>query len=111
MDDREQTALKGAAGSARIAMGYAESTPDWQNDQKTVDAIAKRIEEVAENLRRVKPARRAAISSDILWNEAIGIREVIAHDHEGVDIDVLTDVVQNGLPELVSHIEAALSKG
>jgi hypothetical protein len=36
---------------------------------------------------------------------------VIAHDYEGVDIDVLTDVVQNGLPELVSHIEAALSKG
>lgn len=111
MDDRERMALQGAARSARIAMRYAESTPDWQNDQKTVDAIAKRIEEVAENLRRVKPDRRATTSPAIRWNEAIAIREVIAHEYEEVDFDILTDVVQNGLPELISQIEAALSNG
>ena len=75
MDDRERTALRGAVASARIAIGYAESTPAWQDDQKTVDAIAKRIEEVAEGLRRVKPDRRAAVSSAIRWNIATALAE------------------------------------
>lgn len=110
MDDRERTALRGAARSARIALAYAAATPDWENDQKTIDAIAKRIEEVAENLRRVKPGRRGAVSSDIRWDEAIGIRDVIAHEYEDVDIDILVDVVRSGLPVLISEIEIALTK-
>lgn len=109
MDARERRALEGAVTSARIAIGYALSTLDWRDDQKTMDAIAKRIEEVAEKLRRVKPERRARISLEIPWSEAIGIREVIAHEYDILDRDIVEDVIDNRLPDLIRQIEIALS--
>lgn len=111
MDDRERESLVEAARNARIAIHYADSTPEWQSDQKTVDAIAKRVEEVGESLRRVRPDRRSAISTSIPWSDAIGMREKMAHEHGTIDYDIMTEVVERDLPAVISAIETTVGEG
>lgn len=80
----------------------------WRDDLKTIDAAAKRVEEVAENLRRVTPEQQAALPG-IPWKQAKGMREVMAHDYDKLDLDILDDVISSDLPRLIAAIDAALA--
>jgi uncharacterized protein with HEPN domain len=90
-----------------MALAYKRSVPDWRSDQKTIDAIAKRVEESSEHLKRVSPAQQAAMP-DIPWKVAKGIREVLAHDYLRLDLDVLEITVDDDLPALITAIDGAL---
>jgi uncharacterized protein with HEPN domain len=108
MDDRDRQAMERAAHSARIAIDHVRSGgPTWRSDQKTVDAAAKRVEEVSEQLKRVSLRTQAALPG-IPWREAKGMREVLAHDYGRIDVEILADVVETDLPALIVTIEAAL---
>ncbi|MGH2427345.1 MAG: HepT-like ribonuclease domain-containing protein [Candidatus Limnocylindria bacterium] len=82
--------------------------PMWREDLKTIDAAAKRVEEVAECLKRVTPEQQAAMPG-IPWKQAKGMREVMAHDYDKLDLDILDDVISSDLPHLIAEIEARLS--
>jgi len=36
------------------------------------------------------------------------MREMMAHDYDKLDLDILEDVISSNLPKLISEIEAAL---
>ena len=76
---------------------------DWPADDMAVDAIAKRIEEISEVARRVAPDTLAAMP-DVDWRGVKGIREVIAHDYDDIDVEVLAAVVRDDLPGLQAAI-------
>jgi uncharacterized protein with HEPN domain len=79
----------------------------WRDDLKTVDAAAKRVEEVSENLKRVSPEQQAAMPA-IPWKAAKGMGEVLAHDYGMLDLDLLAEIVDVELPRLIREIEAGL---
>jgi uncharacterized protein with HEPN domain len=108
MDPRDRSALERAVASARIALDHARSGGSaWPEDQKTVDAVAKRVGEVAEQLKRVSLGQQAAMPS-VPWREAKGIRERLAHDSFQVDSAILERVVERDLPALIIAIETEL---
>jgi uncharacterized protein with HEPN domain len=110
MDPRDQRALEQARDSARIAIGHLESGgPDWRADQKTIDAVAKRVEDSSEKLRRVSPAQQAAMPG-VPWKAAKGIREILAHDYGTLDLDILEQTVRRDLPELIAAIDAEIGQ-
>lgn len=47
---------------------------------------------------------------DIPWREIVGLRNILVHDYESVDLDILWDVVENELPSLRSDIEDLLNR-
>lgn len=108
MDDRDRKTMERAVESARIAIEHVRTGgPEWRSDQKTVDAAAKRVEEVSEQLKRVSLGQQAALPA-IRWRDAKGMREVLAHDYGHTDVEILADVVDNDLRTLIVAIEAAL---
>jgi uncharacterized protein with HEPN domain len=108
MDDRDRRTMERAVESARIAIEHVSSGgPNWRSDQKTVDAAAKRVEEVSEQLKRVSPQLQAALPG-ISWREAKAMRDVLAHDYGQVDVEILADVVESDLPALIIAIGVAL---
>jgi len=110
MDERDRRTMERAVESARIAIEHVSSGgPEWRSDLKTVDAAAKRVEEVSEQLRRVSLQTQAAMPS-IRWRDAKGMRDVLAHDYGHVDVEILADVVETDLPGLIIAIEAALTE-
>jgi uncharacterized protein with HEPN domain len=110
MDERDRRTMERAVESARIAIEHVSSGgPEWRSDLKTVDAAAKRVEEVSEQLKRVSLQLQAALAG-IPWRDAKGMRDVLAHDYGHVDVEILADVVETDLPGLIIAIEAALTE-
>lgn len=108
MDPRDLRALEQARASARIAIDHLESGgPDWRNDQKTIDAVAKRVEEVSERLKRVSPVQQAVMPA-VNWRAAKGIRDILAHEYAVLDLDILEETVRHDLPNLIAAIDAEI---
>ncbi len=72
-----------------------------------VDAIAKRIEEIGEVSKRLSPETLQTMAS-VNWRGVKGMREVIAHDHDDVDVEVLAGIVRDNLPGLRAAVSRAL---
>ena len=88
----------------------ARAGADWPDDEMAVDAIAKRIEEIGEVAKRLAPATLETMP-DVNWRGVKGMREVIAHDYDDVDVEVLASVVRNDLPGLRAAVGRALAEG
>lgn len=96
--------------SAEIALGYAREHPTWPTDQLVTDAIAKRVEDVAEAAKTRFPRAFRGDLPDIPWDEIAGMRGRLAHDYGSIDLDILREVVDGHLPRLVRAIERTLSE-
>jgi uncharacterized protein with HEPN domain len=80
------------------------SEQGWTANQMAVDAIAKRLEDIGDQASRVSAAALAEMPS-IPWPEIKGIRIVLAHSYDDLDVDALRDAVENDLPPLKRAIE------
>ena len=45
---------------------------------------------------------------DITWSDIIGMRNVLAHRYFGIDVGLVWDAVERGLPDLKRKVEAIL---
>jgi len=72
----------------------------------TQDAVIRNLEIIGEAARRVPEHYRQA-HPNIPWREMAGLRNVLIHDYEGVDISRVWLVIENELP-LVRAILATL---
>jgi uncharacterized protein with HEPN domain len=74
------------------------------------DAILRRITIIGEATKRLSKEFRQQHSS-IPWKEIAGMRDVITHDYDEVDLDEVWKVVEENLPQLLSYIEPLVSNG
>ncbi len=110
MDDRDRELLAAMLESSRLASEYVgDQGSGWLEDGKTVDAVAKRLEQVGELAKRVGAETLAAIPG-VEWRGVKGLREIMAHDDGRVDLEVLADTVANHLPGLVEGVERFLER-
>ena len=109
MSEAARSALRAMRANAKIALEYAGDHPDWRQSRLVVDAIAKRVEEVAEAAKSRFPRALRGDYPSIEWDEIAGMRDHLAHDYGNVDLDILGEVVDEHLPRLVSSIDRILS--
>ncbi len=109
MKPRDREVLEAIAESARLADEYArDEGPEWLADSKTVDAVAKRVEQIGELARHLSPEILALMPS-VPWRKVKGARTFLAHDDGNVDLDILRGVVTDDLPILRAAVGSALS--
>lgn len=111
MTQRDREALEQIIECADAIAAYVERAgDDWPNDGMAVDAIAKRLEEIGEQAKRITADVLGAMPG-IDWTAVKGMRDVIAHDYLDVQVEVVIDVVRDDLPGLRQAARAALSAG
>jgi uncharacterized protein with HEPN domain len=92
--------------AARLAMTYvAEKTKEeFEADIQCQDAVIRRLEIIGEAARRISDQTRSALPH-LPWNAMIGMRSVMIHEYNDVDLSIVWDTVQNHLPALIRLIQ------
>jgi uncharacterized protein with HEPN domain len=102
---RDDTYLLDILESAKIALDYVfdKSYDQFCTDIQCQDAVVRRIEIIGEAARRVSETARAK-HPDIEWREMTGMRNLVIHEYDVVDISQVWDTVQNKLPPLIEKL-------
>jgi uncharacterized protein with HEPN domain len=108
VNEKAEAALRVMRANAQIALEYARDHPTWRQDRLVIDAIAKRVEEVAEAAKIRFPRALRSDYSDIDWDSIAGMRDRLAHDYGNVDLNILGEVVDKDLHLLVRSIDRVL---
>lgn len=99
---RDDTYLVDILESAKIALDYAlgKSWDDFYEDIQCQDAVIRRIEIIGEAARRVSSETREKYP-EIEWREMTGMRNLVIHEYDVVDIKLVWDTIQNKIPPLI----------
>lgn len=104
--DRAIQALEDMLDNALRALRYYRETGErWRDDEKTVDAILRRIGNLGEAARRMPITERASYE-EIKWRDIVGMRDRVVHGYDDVDLDILGHVLREDLPELIARLRA-----
>lgn len=81
---------------------------DFIGDDKTVDAVLRRIEIIGEATRNV-PDEVTARFPEIPWDRMRGMRNVVIHEYFGVSLRIIWRTIKAQLPPLVDPLRRVLS--
>ena len=80
----------------------------FENDNKTIDAVVRNLEIIGEAVKMIPESIRLA-HPNIEWKKIAGLRDILAHQYFGIDIDIIWDILKNKLPALEKEIIEILS--
>jgi uncharacterized protein with HEPN domain len=106
---RDQESLIDIERAARRVLRYANGVnrAELENNDEKVSAILYQITIIGEATKRLSLDVRQQ-HPEISWREIAGMRDVIVHEYDQVDLDVVWDVIQNKLPELLILLQPLL---
>jgi uncharacterized protein with HEPN domain len=87
-----QRILEFTSGMDRVA---------FENDLKTQAAVLYQMSVLGEAMRRISPEFRE-LHPEIPYVQIIGMRNKLVHDYDGINIEVVWQVIQKDIPELIS---------
>lgn len=92
--------------AARLALSYMQgvSKESFLGDTQIQDAVIRRLEIIGEASRRISPQTKNT-NPGIPWNEMIGMRNMMIHDYDDVDLEIVWDTIQRDLPRLIESLE------
>lgn len=87
-------------------LSYVENIKkeDFQQDDEKQAAILYRIIIVGEATQRLSNEFRQNYPV-IPWREMAGLRDVVIHDYDELDIDILWNVIQVNLPDILPQLQ------
>jgi len=80
---------------------------DFLDDLQCQDAVIRRLEIIGEAARRIS-AKSQKKFSDLPWSDMIGMRNMMIHEYDGVDMYIIWETVNTDLPPLIDVIECIL---
>ena len=92
--------------SARLIVTYLgeKARDELYNDMQCQDAIVRRFEIIGEAARKVSKETKSDLAN-LPWKEMVGMRNILIHEYDVVDVDILWDTVKDDLPELIVELE------
>ncbi|MEO0706653.1 MAG: DUF86 domain-containing protein [Cyanobacteria bacterium J06649_5] len=76
----------------------------FEENVEKQDAILRRIPIIGEATKRLTTEFRAE-HQEIPWKEIAGMRDILSHDYDEVDLEEVWSVIQNNLPSLLAYIQ------
>jgi uncharacterized protein with HEPN domain len=97
------------ADSAKLAVEYLSDIPyeEFLHATAIQDAVIRRIEIIGEAANRVSKESRSK-HSHLPWKEMKGMRNLLIHEYDEIDLKDVWDTVKNDLPNLINVIDKIL---
>lgn len=76
----------------------------FSNNEEKIDATIFAISQIGELVKNIDKETQIKYS-EIKWNILKGIRNRIVHDYEGINVNIIWDIVQNDLNPLKDNLE------
>lgn len=83
----------------KIERFTADGEGRFRQDAMVQDAVLRNFEVIGEAAKRLDNAYRSA-HPGIPWRALAGLRDVLIHQYEGVDLERVWAIVEEGLPDL-----------
>ena len=108
-EDRDAASLWDMSKALRKILRYAagKTIKKLQGDEVLTDALIRQFTVLGEAAGRISPSLRAQ-HPGIPWRQIVGLRNVIVHQYDRVDLQALWDAVQSDVPTLLRQIETLL---
>ncbi len=91
----------------KIERFTAEGKSRFLQDDMVQDAVIRNFEIIGEAAKRLDEDYRSA-HPDVPWSALAGLRDVLIHQYEGVDLERVWAIVENDLPSLKRAITELL---
>ena len=106
---RDDASLQDIYHSGQTVMKFAASLDreSLDIDESNTAGILLHIMIIGEATKRLSPEFREQ-HPEIPWRQMAGIRDIIAHQYDKVNFDMLWDVIQKGIPEMLEKVEPLL---
>ena len=104
---RDKEAVFDIIESVKKIMSYTVqiSLTEFRASDEKQDAVLRRILVIGEATKRLSPEFRQCYSQ-IPWRDIAGMRDILVHDYNRIDIERIWDVVQNDLPDLMTFLNS-----
>lgn len=79
---------------------------EFESNEEKIDAVLLNLEQIGETAKKLSEEFKDNIST-IEWNKIIGLRNLISHEYEGVDLTIIYNVATINIPELLKLLEEA----
>jgi uncharacterized protein with HEPN domain len=106
---RNQQSLIDISDSIFLIFEYIRETnwTQFSGDLKARDAVIRRLTIIGEATKRLSNEFRDS-HPEIPWKQMAGLRDVIVHDYDEIDLDVLREIVDVNLPEVLQNLQPLL---
>ena len=103
---RDEDSLRDVYESGQTVLTYAKnvSKEALRSDEMRLSAIAYKLLVIEEATTRLSTDFRDA-HPEIPWKRMIGMRNIMAHQYDNIDIDILWDVIHKSVPEMLEKVE------
>lgn len=103
---RDQEAIIDITESIKLILQYVKGIDQdaLAVNYEKQDAILRRITIIGEATKRLSPEFRQK-HSDIPWKKIAGMRDVITHDYDEIDLTEIWTVITENIPELFRYLE------
>ena len=79
----------------------------FAEDERTVDAVIRNLEIIGEAVKKL-PAEIREKHSEVDWKKIAGLRDILAHEYYGIDVEIIWDIITSKLPPLAKQVEEIL---
>jgi len=106
---RDKEYLLDILESARLAVQYVEdkSEQEFLKDTQSQDAVIRRFEIIGEASRRISDETQSRCP-DLPWVEMIGMRNIMIHEYDDIDLHIVWNTAKNDLQKLIEAISGIL---
>ncbi len=80
---------------------------DFESNEEKVDAVLLNIQQIGETAKKLSEQFKLSVLN-IEWNKIIGLRNLISHEYEGVNLTIIYNIAINNIPELLNILEKHL---
>ena len=115
-DDRKHSlnALVDMLISSRVAVEYLDGVnpAEFTQNMQIQDSVIRRLEIIGEAAKRVDEALRPSLNTmtPMTWQQICGMRDMLIHQYDGIDLNIVYSTVKEYLPHLIEHLDEHLKE-